>query len=74
MYLVQGENYEKRIERLTLEAGSKKEGGDKPKNEAALKRERIIRRAALEFEGNNWGGLIISFFQFPLSFFFFWLI
>lgn len=46
---LQGDNYEKRIERLTLDNGAKKD--DKPKNDAALKRERIIRRAALEFAG-----------------------
>lgn len=51
--IIKGDKFEKRIERLTLDNGggaASKKGKDGKKDEAAIKRERIIRRAALEFE------------------------
>ena len=45
--VIKGPSYEKRIEKLTLDKGAEKD--QKPKNAAALMRERIARRAALEF-------------------------
>ena len=46
--IIKGPSYEKRIEKLTLDKGDQKD--QKPKNAAALMRERIARRAALEFK------------------------
>lgn len=55
--LVVGEKYEKRIERLTL---SNEHDESKPKSDAALLRERIIRRAALEFKDGMYANLGIG--------------
>jgi len=55
--LLGGQNYEKRIERLTL---TKEESADKPKSDAALIRERIIKRAALEFTDGMYANLGIG--------------
>eukprot|EP01132_Coremiostelium_polycephalum_P002483 gene2483-3072_t len=53
--------HEKRIERLTLDQGDSANPADKkPKNEAALKRERIVRRAALEFKDGMYCNLGIG--------------
>jgi len=49
---------EKRIERLTLDDGGKKK--DEPLNEATLKREMIVRRAALEFKNGMYCNLGIG--------------
>ncbi|GAB6032759.1 Succinyl-CoA:3-ketoacid coenzyme A transferase 1, mitochondrial [Chamberlinius hualienensis] len=56
--VVSGQKYEKRIERLTLN----KKGAEKktPKNPAAALRERIIRRAALEFNNGMYANLGIG--------------
>ncbi|KAL5021130.1 hypothetical protein ScPMuIL_000285 [Solemya velum] len=50
--VIQGPAYEKRIERLTLR---KEKHDTKPPNAAAQMRERIIRRAALEFKDGMYG-------------------
>ena len=52
--IVKGEKYLKRIERLCV---SKEEGDKEPvkKSAAALVREKIIRRAALEFKDGMYG-------------------
>ncbi|XP_048475015.1 3-oxoacid CoA transferase 1a [Rhincodon typus] len=56
--VIKGEKYEKRIERRTL----RKLGDSKPepKTEAEITRERIIRRAALEFEDGMYANLGIG--------------
>ncbi|XP_051876448.1 3-oxoacid CoA transferase 1a isoform X1 [Pristis pectinata] len=56
--VVKGQQYEKRIERLTL----RKPGDSKPKatTEADIVRERIIRRAALEFQDGMYANLGIG--------------
>jgi len=59
--VIKGPSFEKRIERLTLDKGeSKKDDPSKPKTEAVLKRERIIRRAALEFKDGMYCNLGIG--------------
>ncbi|CAB3371614.1 Hypothetical predicted protein [Cloeon dipterum] len=57
--VVKGENYEKRIERLTLKkaAGSKSSAKSNP---ATAHRERIVRRAALEFKDGMYANLGIG--------------
>jgi len=45
--IIKGDNYEKRIERLTVDRGSQSQ--QESKKEEDFKREKIIRRAALEF-------------------------
>lgn len=55
--VVLGESFEKRIERVTVQKPS---GQEKPKSAAALIRERIIRRAALEFEDGMYANLGIG--------------
>jgi len=56
--IIKGQNYEKRIERLTLR---KPEGkSTKPLSPAAQMRERIIRRAALEFKDGMYANLGIG--------------
>lgn len=55
--VVLGEKFEKRIERVTVQ---KPAGQEKAKSAAALLRERIIRRAALEFEDGMYANLGIG--------------
>ncbi|XP_033636167.1 succinyl-CoA:3-ketoacid coenzyme A transferase 1, mitochondrial-like [Asterias rubens] len=55
--IVKGEKFEKRIERLTLR---KDEASEENKSEAAMMRERIIRRAALEFTDGMYANLGIG--------------
>ncbi|XP_030851459.1 succinyl-CoA:3-ketoacid coenzyme A transferase 1, mitochondrial [Strongylocentrotus purpuratus] len=57
--VVLGKNYQKRIERLTL-SKEESESGKESKSPAALMRERIIRRAALEFENGMYANLGIG--------------
>ncbi|XP_072173410.1 succinyl-CoA:3-ketoacid coenzyme A transferase 1, mitochondrial-like [Diadema setosum] len=57
--VIQGKNYVKRIERLTL-TKDKSADGEEAKSPAALLRERIIRRAALEFTDGMYANLGIG--------------
>jgi len=57
--LLGGKNYEKRIEKLTLTHPPSDDSG-KAKSEAAIVRERIIRRAALEFKDGMYANLGIG--------------
>lgn len=55
--VILGKDYQKRIERLTLTLD---DNSSKPKSESALLRERIIKRAALEFKDGMYANLGIG--------------
>ncbi|KAK7863812.1 hypothetical protein R5R35_003303 [Gryllus longicercus] len=57
--IIVGEKYEKRIERVTIRK-PQKEGSAASMNPAAQRRERIIRRAALEFKNGMYANLGIG--------------
>uniref|UniRef100_T1JNH0 Succinyl-CoA:3-ketoacid-coenzyme A transferase n=1 Tax=Strigamia maritima TaxID=126957 RepID=T1JNH0_STRMM len=56
--IIKGQQYEKRIEKLTLQKADT--NGSKPSKPAAVLRERIIRRAALEFKDGMYANLGIG--------------
>lgn len=56
--IVKGEKYEKRIEKVTVQKLSDSKDSIIKKNPAADRRERIIRRAALEFKDGMYGILL----------------
>ncbi|KAG9488449.1 hypothetical protein GDO78_007970, partial [Eleutherodactylus coqui] len=56
--IIEGEKYEKKIERLTVKKAE--DSTLKPKKESDLVRERIIRRAALEFKDGMYANLGIG--------------
>lgn len=58
--IVKGEKYEKRIEKVTIQKLSDSKDSVVKKNPAAERRERIIRRAALEFRDGMYGILLIN--------------
>lgn len=53
--IVKGDKYEKRIEKVTVQKLSDSKDSIIKKNPAADRRERIIRRAALEFKDGMYG-------------------
>lgn len=53
--IVKGEKYEKRIEKVTVQKLSDSKDSIIKKNPAADRRERIARRAALEFKDGMYG-------------------
>ncbi|KAK2193966.1 hypothetical protein NP493_4g09039 [Ridgeia piscesae] len=55
--LLQGKNYEKRIERLTL---TKEQSADHTPSDGELRRTRIIKRAAMEFKNDMYANLGIG--------------
>lgn len=57
--VIEGENYEKRIERLTVQADAQS-GKTSKQSAGAQTRERIIRRAALEFKDGMYANLGIG--------------
>lgn len=57
--VVLGKKYEKRIERLTL-TSEKGSSSDKPNSPAAVMREKIVRRAAMEFKDGMYANLGIG--------------
>lgn len=58
--VVLGKNYEKRIERKTITKPGQSSVSDKPASPAALMREKIVRRAALEFKDGMYANLGIG--------------
>eukprot|EP01095_Lingulamoeba_sp_RSL-Kostka_P007477 TRINITY_DN2390_c0_g1_i1.p1 TRINITY_DN2390_c0_g1~~TRINITY_DN2390_c0_g1_i1.p1 ORF type:complete len:509 (-),score=232.41 TRINITY_DN2390_c0_g1_i1:99-1625(-) len=59
--IFKGDSFEKRIERKTItKSDQDKSTDDKPKTDAQLRRERIIRRAALEFKDGMYCNLGIG--------------
>jgi len=57
--LIKGQNYEKRIERMTLAENVTSEGGKKPSAGAEM-RQKIVRRAACEFKDGMYANLGIG--------------
>ena len=55
-----GDNYEKRIEKVTLKQEPVSESSDAPKKPAQITRERIVKRAALEFKDGMYANLGIG--------------
>ena len=55
-----GDNYEKRIEKVTLKQEPVSESSDTPKKPAQITRERIVKRAALEFKDGMYANLGIG--------------
>ena len=58
--VVVSDSFEKRIEKRTVTKPASATGQDKPKSAGAIIRERIIRRAALEFEDGMYANLGIG--------------
>merc|ERR1712241_626342 len=58
--ILHGQSYEKRIERVTISEPEKDAGEKAPATGAALMREKIVRRAALEFKDGMYANLGIG--------------